>query len=203
MFCVAHPCNVQPGTSSGNSRAGGVTRACRLIGRMSPVCFPAWPRMWLLMTLLTRCLKPSVINFLCILIECRWLRRLNKLISAGSAPADVLSPPDWMNYSACFEECGSYRSSHPSSRPNASPFLCCVLNAHPLLDSPTPLPCTSVWKNVGRKQLAVLWPFLQTPLLPNLPHILPSLQTCDAFFFSVCTVSFTGPAEVIFCYCGI
>lgn len=168
---------MQSGTSRGNSLAGGMTVACRLIGQIGPVCFSAWPRKCLVMTLLTRCLKPSVINFLCILIKCRWLLGINKLISAGFAPADVLSPPDWMNYSTCFEGCFSYRSSHPSFQPIFSTFFCCSPRSSSS-EFPTPLPSTSVWNNVVSKQLAALCPFLQTPLLLNLSHIalLPPLS---------------------------
>lgn len=89
------------------------------------------------------------------------------------------------------------------------PVFPLLFKRSPSFEFPTRLPSTSVWKNALSKQLAALWPFLQTLFQPSHPYILSSLQSCDAgFFCALCThyLCAHSPlliyAEVIFCHCG-
>lgn len=149
-----------------------------------------------------------------ILIKCLRVLRINKIISAGFAPPlDVLSPPDWMNYSTCFWRLLVLRVISSVFSPQFLPtgekgtFFCRFLNGYSSSEFLAPLPSAPVWNNVVSKQRAALCPFLQTPLLPASPRLLPSLQTCKAFFFSPSVHSAHSPlllpAEVIFCHCGL
>lgn len=161
------------------------------------------------MTLLTPCVKPSTINFLCILIECRRPLWINKLVSAGSAPGGC-PLATWLDelFSVFWRMCLLQVISSIFSF-QSLPVFPLLFKRSPSFEFPTRLPSTSVWKNALSKQLAALWPFLQTLFQPSLPYILSSLQSCDAgFFCALCThyLCAHSPlliyAEVIFCHCG-